>query len=125
MNGALSQFGKRGRHREVKFFVVGFRLSSLGVFSGSVHDLGAASSSVVCRLPDTRDGTGIVHQLSTALRRMQVERNKSDLGGQEGGASTWLGAISSSAFIGCRVCSLTPVDGRLGPGVGYAILCSK
>ena len=109
----------------MKFFVVGLRLSSLDVFSGSVHDLGAASSSVVCRLPDTRDGTGIVHRLSTALRWMQVERNKSDLGGQEGGASTWLGAISSSAFIGCRVCSLTPVDGRLGPGVGYAILCSK
>ena len=91
MKGALAQFDYSGRHGEVKFFVVRFRLPSLGVFSGSAHDLGAVSSSVFCRLPDTSDGTPIVHELSTALRRMQMERNKSDLEGQEGDASYLVG----------------------------------
>ena len=56
-----------GRHGEVTFFVVRFLLPSLGVFSGSARDLGAVSSSVRCRLPDTSDGTGIVHALSTRV----------------------------------------------------------
>ena len=50
---------------------------------------------------------------------------RATLRGKRGARPTWLGAISSSIFIGCKVCSLTPVYGRLEPGVGYAMLSSK
>ena len=80
MNGALAQFDWRGSHGEVTFFVVRFLLPSLGVFSGSAHDLGAVSSSVRCRLPDTSGGTGIVHALSTRVCSLTPADGRLELG---------------------------------------------
>ena len=61
------------------------------VYSLAVRLIWALCPRLFCRLPDASDGTGIVHELSTALRQMQMERNKSDLEGQEGGASYLVG----------------------------------